>query len=125
MCLGLSARCTKIGLLLLVSAVGCENLQDILNLQRALAGEFNSPAVNVNVSNGTDLTVTFQNSPIASLPDSVRKATCRRVAEFVRDHYSSYSKLQVIRVGFATRRSFGPVTTTNFTTPCAFVPRSL
>jgi hypothetical protein len=112
-------------LALLTTLSGCQEMKSLLALQQGLVAEFHTRAVQVNVNNGTTLTVTFQNSPIAQLDDSAQVDTCREVAEYVRDHYSGYAQLERINVGFAQVRQVGPLTMTNGRTPCTFRPAEL
>ena len=52
----------------------------------------------------TNLLVAFPNSPFAERPDSARRVTARKVAEYVRDHFARYKKLDKVTVEFLTRK---------------------
>ncbi len=73
----------------MIAALACGEFGDMLALQRGLVHQFGMDAVSINVNNGNALTVTFTNSQAATLPDPDRAAFARRVAEFVRDHYTT------------------------------------
>ena len=112
-------------LVVLVMAAACADLKDIISLQRDLAREFETPAIGVNINNSVHLTITFSNSPAAVLPDAEQAAFARRVAEYVRDHYVGYDRLQTISVGFATVKGGGPVRFTTTRVPYRFSPDQL
>ncbi|HEU5170612.1 MAG TPA: hypothetical protein VFU46_08735 [Gemmatimonadales bacterium] len=110
--------------LLLVAALAtasaaCEGMKGLLALQQGLAAEFDTRAVAVNVVNGTSLIVTFTNSRLGELETTEQAAACRRVAEYVRDHYPGYDRLDVISVAFADQRRVGPVSMTKSRMPCS------
>jgi hypothetical protein len=90
-----------------------------------LAREFQTSAISVNINNSVHLTVMFSNSPAADLPDVEQAAFARRVAEYVRDHYTSYRRLQTISIGFATVRGVGAVRFTRSRVPYRFTPQEL
>jgi hypothetical protein len=100
--------------------VACMDMRDELELQRALAAEFGTPETGINLANGTVLTVTLQNSPLADASGEDRRQICRRVAEYVRDHYRGYAALRTVQVTFASQRRAGPVAITSTDPPCAF-----
>ena len=105
--------------------LGCGDLKDIFSLQRGLAQEFQTNAINVNLSNSAYLTIVFSNSAAASLPDSERAVFARRVAEFVRDHYPQYQQLSSISVGFASVRGGGGFSISRTDVPYRFTPAEL
>lgn len=100
-----------------VASISCESFQGMGTLRRELVEEFQSPdVVLVRASNGS-LTVTLQNP----FPDLDERATCRRIAEFVRDHFDEYRTLRTVRVGFATRhRVVAGIEVTRTRTVCSF-----
>ncbi len=110
---------------LALPALACSDLGELMSLQQELTHEFNTGAVNVNTNNAVHLTVIFSNSPAAELPDSDRAAFARRVAEYVRDHYPGYERLQTIRIGFAKVSGAGAVKFTSSRAPYRFTPRDL
>ncbi len=99
-------------------ASGCGDLRDEADLQRQVAAEFRTPDTNVGLGKGATLTVTLYNSPLASPPAAARPETCRRVAEFVRDHFRGYDRLRAVQVAFGTRRA--GVRVTSSTSACRF-----
>jgi hypothetical protein len=99
---------------------GCAELGGIMRLQQELVREFASPEVNVNLTTSGQLTVVFQNSPLGDLDSVPQAKIARQVAEFVRDHYVAYAQLNMINVGFGTRRGAGPVTVTNTRVPYSY-----
>lgn len=112
-------------LALTLSVAACGGFGDMIALQRGLAHEFGTDAIGINVSNNSVLTVTFANTPAATLPDSDRAAFARRVAEYVRDHYPEYPTLAEINVGFSQVHSAGIVTVTNTNVPYTFPTKAL
>ena len=108
--------------LLAVAALGlaaCAVLQDLITLQRGLANEFHTAAINVDVTND-HLTELFQDSTTAKLPETERADLARRVAGFVRDHYARYDNIADVSVGFAQVKRLGPLTSTRTEVPYAF-----
>ena len=102
---------------------GCRDLQALRALQQGLATEFNAPELRVNIYNGTTLTVVLQraNVPASDTSNGLeQQATCRRVAEFVRDHYAGYGRLNQVNVTYDVRTLYGPVHMTRSQTPCTF-----
>jgi hypothetical protein len=99
-------------LLATLVASGCtqemrRDLGDVRELSGEMADAFGS-APNVGIMNGNVLTVTFLNSGRETLADAEREAAARQTAEFVRDHYDGYSRLQEVRIVFSSNRSVGP-----------------
>jgi len=115
----------RVGLLLGLTAIACADLRDIMSLQQGLSKEFPNNAIGVNVNNEAYLTVTFTNSPAAQLPDSEQALLARHVAEFVRDHYAEYARLQEINVGFSTVTGSGSFHFTRTNVPYHFTPKDL
>jgi hypothetical protein len=96
-----------------------------MSLQQGLAQEFKTSAINVNIENSTSLTILFQNSDTAQLPPDRQAAFARRVAEFVRDHYAHYERLESIQVGFASVKGGFGVRVTSTRVPFRFTPAEL
>jgi hypothetical protein len=107
------------------AVLACADLTEILSLQQSLAHEFGTSAISVNLHGSAYLSVIFSNSPIAALTDSAQAAFARRVAEYVRDHYSHYERLQSIQVGFASERGGFGVRVTSTRVPYQFTPAEL
>jgi hypothetical protein len=89
----------------LVLVAACGGLVDLMRLSSGINHNFGLNSV--NLSNGHLLTVTMKNSPAAGRPDEAR--TARRVAEYVRDHYPGFGRLQYVVVAFEQTRQTGPV----------------
>lgn len=103
----------------------CADLRDLMDFQRVLAEEFKGTVINVNVTNGSHLTLTFVNSPQASLEDSERAAFAKGVAELVRDRYPGYSSMQTVDVAFTSRSSAGPLSVSRTGSPYRFTRAQL
>jgi CRISPR/Cas system CMR-associated protein Cmr5 small subunit len=112
-------------LVLIALTLACGELKDLFALQQGLAAEFKTPAISVNINNGSHLTVTFTNSKVGELSDSDRAIVARQAAEFVRDHYHDYATLEDVSVGFARSRTAGPITYTNNQVPYSFATTDL
>lgn len=115
----------SVAVLCLAITSACADLKDLLSLQQGLVQEFQTSAINVNVSNTAYLTVVFSNSANADLPETERAAFARRVAEYVRDHYAHYDQLQNISVGFASVKGAAGFHVTNTQVPYQFTPADL
>jgi hypothetical protein len=114
-----------IGIAGIGAVLACADLKDIFSLQRGLAQEFHTNAINVTLSNSSYLTILFTNSPSAALPDSERAVFARRVAEFVRDHYPKYEQLTSIDVGFAAVHGAAGISFSKTDVPYRFTPAQL
>lgn len=110
--------------LLVAAGVGCGDLKDLFVLQQGLAGEFHSSTINVNLSS-TRLTVIFQNSRVADLPEADRAMVARRVAEYVRGHYPAEKRLESIDVGFTSVRGGGGFSISTSNVPYRFAASDL
>lgn len=102
-----------------VSLTACADFKDLIDLQRRLMAEFPRTAININVTND-HLSVLFQDSTTATLPETERAAFARRVAEFVRDHYRDYDRISEVSVGFSQTKRLGPLTSTRTDVPYSF-----
>ena len=114
-----------LGLLTATSTSACADLKEMMSLQQGLAQEFHTPAINLNLNTSRTLTVVFANSPYADLQSGEQSAFARRVAEYVRDHYAGYARLQRITVGFATVRGGGGMQFSTSRLPYTFTPQDL
>lgn len=92
-------------LLLCLLASGCVKLAkdwgEISKLHQAIVKEFGEDEVGVNLSNNTMLTVSFVNSPLNDKSPEERAQRAEQTVAFVKAHYASISKLEVIWVLFA------------------------
>jgi hypothetical protein len=82
-------------------SAACEGFPETAALRRELVEEFRDPDLFIVSATDGTLTVTLRN-PFPGIEEQV---TCRRIAEFVRDHFAGYGKLNSVRVAFATPRS--------------------
>jgi len=103
----------------MLGLAGCADFKDLIALQRGLMAEFPRTAININVTND-HLSVLFQDSTTANLPETQRAAFARRVAEFVRDHYAGYNDIAAVSVGFSKSKWLGPITSTETEMPYSF-----
>jgi hypothetical protein len=72
------------------------------SLSAALNKEFNSTDMAVHLNDRTHLAIVVEDSPLGRQEEPKRRATARKLAEFVRDHYAKYGVLQDVSVVFAT-----------------------
>jgi hypothetical protein len=99
-----------------LATTSCECFRGMGPLRRELIEEFHASDVVLVRATDRSLTVTLQKP----FPYDEEQQTCRRIAEFVRDHYEDYSDLSTVRVGFATRRSVAGVDVSRTKTLCSF-----
>jgi hypothetical protein len=99
-------------------------MKEIMSLDLALMSEFHEQDIHIDLSSHA-LTVTFANSTRATAPDSSKAAFARQVAEFIRDHYSHYSSLEMVNIGFSKVSKTGPVTVTSGEAIYQFTPQDL
>ena len=122
------ARAAVAMILLLVglALAGCEGLKELLELQQELARAFQTPELRINFArNSGTLTVALVNSPLAGNEGDGEQATCRKVAEFVRDHYGRYDTVRVVQVGFASQVAVAGASFTRSRIPCRFTHEEL
>ncbi len=114
--------------LLAALVLGCNlmgELKGALALRRALAAEYHTDAINVNISNNSSLTVAFVNSPLAGLPGVERERAAKGIATFALQHYDRADSLTTIAVAFTSQRSAGAMTFTETTRPYTYTPAEL
>jgi hypothetical protein len=87
-------------LALVLSVAACRDVAQLMALSAGIGTHFEVKDVSSNLNNHTHLTVVFDNSPVADEPEPVRAAMARKVAEYVRDHYASYSRLEQVTIEF-------------------------
>lgn len=98
-------RVPRLSLLLAALAVGlagCQDFVDLTKLSAALTEEFDGTRMEVHLNNRTHMAIVVEDSPLGRQVDSKRRATARKLAEFVRDHYAKYDVLEDVSVVFAT-----------------------
>jgi hypothetical protein len=89
-----------------------QSMGETMALQQRLAEEFNTENIGLKVTNNSHLALTFQNSPMANLPESEQALKAREVALYVRDHYDGYNSLSTISVLFIQHNRYGPLKVT-------------
>ena len=103
---------------------GCET-PGLIRLQRDIASAFPGEGIRVSIANGSALTVAFIGSRQVDLTPAQTEDFCRKVAIFVRDHYSGYERLDRVLVTLVTRQQRGLVGVTTGQTPCGFATEDL
>ena len=104
--------------LLLCLILGCgtqavKSLRDLSRLQTAIGEKFGDKQVQVNLNNGTELTVTFINSPLNAGTTDDRRRRAQETSTFIKEDYPSVKALQTIWVGFIKQETqFVFITTT-------------
>ena len=113
------------GLLCLVT-LACVDMKAIMALAEAIQAEYHMP-VNVNVNNGSHLTVTFPTESLAQLKlsDEGRANFARSVARFAVSHYQGEPALSDVRIAFQTVSNAGPLTVTRTDAPFTFTANEL
>jgi hypothetical protein len=104
-----------------LGTAGCEGFNQMAALRPQLVQEFHAPDAVLALAMDRDLTVTLRNP----FPDIEEQATCRRVAEFVRDHFLGYGDLNTVRVAFATQRTVVGMRMTKTRIVCSFTREEL
>lgn len=94
----LPSRLATVAAALLVAACRGEPIR------HELSKVYGETYVEYESEDSTHLLVAFPNSPFAERPDTTRAATARKVAEYVRDHFPRYKKLDKVTVEFLTRK---------------------
>lgn len=94
-------------------SLGCADFKAMAALDKEVQAEFHV-APQINISNGTDLTITFPESSIEQMKlDSTGvDAFARRVAVFAMSHYSGPTELRHISVSSRDVNQVGPLTVT-------------
>lgn len=99
-----SAALVSSVLLSCLLAAGCgklvKSLGELSQLQADITKEFKEQDVNVNLNNGTSLTITFVNSLLNSQESEDRRQRAARTASFVTTHYPSIARIETIWVVF-------------------------
>lgn len=90
--------------LLLVALTCCHEVGAVLSLQSGLATRFPSLNVGVTLTPPSTLTVEFRSQPAS---EQERREVALQAAEFVRDHYADYRRLQVVNVSFDSVANIG------------------
>ncbi len=94
----------------------------MLSLQSGLSARFPSENVAVTLYPPSALTVEFRSHPAS---EQERKQLALQAAEFVRDHYAEYARLQVVDVSFDSVANTGPFSVARSRVVYRFARRSL
>ena len=94
-------------------SAGCEALgraqhalAELMAVQRAVQQRVGASQVNVNISNGTYLSVSIVNSPFHVLPAEQKKTKARELAKVAFDAYAGRARLQRVGVVFVVQSGF-------------------
>jgi hypothetical protein len=104
-------RRTALVLPLLVLTVSCGELGGLIAFGNEFRSHFQLNAVDVKRSDA-ELALTVGDERFRSMPDAERAAAARRMAEYVRDHYEGYSRVDAVTLRFAHTRRVAIATTT-------------
>lgn len=88
----------------LVFALALAGCGDNGRLADELSKSYGIANVQYETADSTRLLVSFFDSPFAERSDSARAGTARKIAEYVRDHYPHYKKLDKVTVEFLTKK---------------------
>ena len=105
------------GIVLVASVIGmlpaCEMLGrakakigELMAVQRAVQQRVGLSPVNINVMNGSTLTVSIVNTPFHDLAADSKKAKARELAQVALEAYAGRAQLQRIVVVFVVQRGF-------------------
>jgi hypothetical protein len=94
----------------------------VLDLQSRLAARFPSENVTVTLFPPSTLTVELRSHPAS---EEERRQLALRTAEFVRDNYAEYLRLQVVNVSFDSVASTGPFSVVSSKVVYRFARRNL
>jgi hypothetical protein len=96
-------------LLVCVLASGCvklaKSLGEVSRLHAEIVKEFGEKEVGVNLNNDTVLTISFINSPLNDRSPEERVKRAEQTVAFVKNHYPSISKMEVIWVAFVRSKT--------------------
>ncbi len=118
-------RLRLLALALAAMVCGCGALKDVMTLASSLEQQYHRP-VNVNIQNGSHLTITLQGGKEDAASDSATSAElAHEVAAYAMHHYAHPESLEEITVAFASVSSAGPVTVTRTAAPYTFTAAEL
>jgi hypothetical protein len=106
--MGVWALAGVVGLLPACEAVGRAKatFAELLAVQRAVQQRAGSSPVNINVMNGSILTVSILNTPFHDLPTDRKQAQARELAKVAFDAYANRARLQRVVVVFVVKSGF-------------------
>ncbi len=100
-------------------------LGELLSLREGTAQAFHTSGATVNIKGGQFLTVTLLHPPAWELSDSEQRDFARQVAQYVRDTYTGYERLESVSIRFAKVVGEGPMDFTISTRPYSFTRHEL
>ena|ERR1043165_4254299 len=110
--------------LLIGALVGCGDLKAVALFARDVNREFQMP-VNVNITNGSHLRITFRNVPDRLNDSTARSDFAYRVAQYAKSRYPKADSLKDVTIAFADVKSVGPVSVTRTEAPFVFKLRDI
>jgi hypothetical protein len=99
---------------LLLVATACGEIPGLVAFGNEFRSHFQLNAVDVKRSDA-ELAITVGDERFRSMTDAERGAVARRMAEYVRDHYEGYSRVDAVTLRFAHTRRVAIATTTTST----------
>lgn len=99
---------------LLLVAGACGELSGLIAFGNEFRSHFQLNAVDVKRSDA-ELALTVGDERFRSMTDAERAAVARRMAEYVRDHYEGYPRVDAVTLRFAHTRRVAIATTTTTT----------
>jgi hypothetical protein len=96
---------------LLFLAGACGEMSGLIAFQNEFRSHFQLNAVDVQRSNA-ELALTVGDERFRTITDAERAAAARRMAEYVRDHYEGYPRVDAVTLRFAHTRRVAIATTT-------------
>ncbi len=93
-------------LVAMVVLFGCGQFKSMGKLQRAVSKEFGITVTTIRTTNGVHLQLIFEN---ADLKGRDLSKLSSEIAEFTRDNYDDFDKLETVSVIFGTKSQYGPV----------------
>jgi hypothetical protein len=104
-------RCARLLVLcFILLATSCQDLSDIVAVQKALAKEYDEP-MHLSLAQG-QLTLTLQNSRAGELDSLRQRAVARRIARLARQNHPRPDRLRRVTVNFTSVSRTGPLTMT-------------
>ena len=110
---------------LLIAATGCQALGQLQAVLSALQQKFPDEQCNVNISNGSHITVSLINSKMASAPKKEQQAFMLEVARCACNAWPQPGTLSDVSVAFVSHTQVGPVSYNNSAIGARFTPAEL
>jgi hypothetical protein len=104
---------------------GCLDVYRLAVLRDDLSREFDEKGIQVTLTDGLILTVTFIDGPWLTAACDRQAELALRVARYVNDHYEGLDSLQVLSIAFTHRPSADSMAPTSTHLPFRFSPSAL